>query len=213
MSEQVLVPIWLIVIEHAGWVALVFAAWLFGRGDLRGALDMARDWETKATFASIKEEAGNACRKAILALSVERTVFAGAPPAAASGAARSRPYPSPEPGPHILVKPLVPVTYINPSSDAAAWAVDVKPGTIIVDDPEPAPVPDGDRRVEVDDDGYPPCLQAEAASVLRRQTREVAGDKHANAGPGRHRLTKPSSDDTRQFTFRETLDAAVGEPS
>lgn len=211
MGAEVSVPIWLLAMLGAGFTALVFAAWLFGRGDLRGALDMARDWETKATFAAIKEETGRACRRAILALSVEQAAFSAVPLAAAHGAARSRPYLTSEPGPHILVKPLVPVTYINPSSDAASWAVDVKPGAVILNEPEPEPVPDGDRRVEVDDDGYPPCLQAEAASVLRRQTREIAGDKRNNAGPGRHRLVKPRSDDTRQFSAREVLDAVVVE--
>lgn len=176
MGAEVSVPIWLLAMLGAGFTALVFAAWLFGRGDLRGALDMARDWETKATFGAIKEETGRACRRAILALSVERAAFSAVPLAAAHSAARSRPYLTPEPGPHVLVKPLVPVTYINPSSDAAAWAVDVKPGAVILDEP---PVPNEEHPFPLGEDDYPHAEESKTGRhrapdwLLEDDTRQI----------------------------------------
>jgi hypothetical protein len=204
--EQVSVPIWLIVIVSTGWVALVAAAFLFGRADWRAVLDLARDSETAARFAAIKENASRRIHQAVAVHAAERAALAGVP-FEYTAAARPRP--------RVPIRAVIErVDYVNAATSTAPWvAVDVKPDGLILDEPEPEPVPDGERPVEDDGDGYPPCLQAEAASALRRQAREVGGDKRDNAAPGRHRLPKSRSDDTRQFTFRETLDAAIGEPS
>jgi hypothetical protein len=185
--REVSVPIWLLVALNAGWVAVAILIRRFRHADLRDALRVARDLEMDARFAALKEKAGRTFREAMLALSVERMALSGQPlPAAA--------YPHP-----LMQTPaLVEVVY------------------------QPAPA-SGHRYSWPAVDRKAPAVPTEAvltspaeASQVRRQTRvATVPDRGGNDKAGRHRLPKSRwlSDETRQFSSAEVLDAALGESS
>ncbi|MCW6003946.1 hypothetical protein K1W54_05020 [Micromonospora sp. CPCC 205371] len=155
MFEQVSVPIWLIVIVSAGWVALVAAAFLFGRADWRAVLDLARDSETAARIAAIKENAIRAIHGAAIEHVIERAALAGA----ATGFVAAR-------NPRAIRPVIERVRYINTAVSVEPWSVNIKPRAVVLDEP---PVPDEDRPVPTGDDDYPHADVAEEPKVGRHR--------------------------------------------
>lgn len=77
-------------------------------------------------------------------------------------------------------------------------------------EPEHVPVPDEQREVEPDDDGYPPDLRAAyGAGRLPFEPRDNQREVWSvNREPGVHRRVRARGEDTQQFSPAEVLEAA-----
>jgi hypothetical protein len=171
VSEQVSVPIWLIVIVSAGWVALVAAAFLFGRADWRSALDIACDSDTAARIAAIKENAARVIRRAVVAHTMEQAALAGASLALK---------PAVRPRPRVPIQAVIEhVDYINPATSTVPWvAANTKPSAVILDEP---PVPDEERPVPAGDDEPKSGRHRAPDWLLEDDTRQILSAAGARA--------------------------------